>query len=172
MLGQPREIQGITAYETQVVGKHEVALADANRDFAPRWRYLAVTGNRILGSQGSSYTVIFDGQTGKWAGSGFFTDRFNANELIEATPSTITQNDAFGAWPGVRTGPAINIGRASSQGLCETIAGERICPGKKPPTSKSERPIAVAWGLWAISMTAPSPSRAAVSFPLSRPRKP
>lgn len=128
MLGQPREIQGITAYEVQVVGKHQVALADANRDFAPRWRYLAVSGNRILGSQGPAYTVIFDGQTGKWAGSGFFTERFNADELIEATPSTITQDDAFAGWPGVRTGPAINIGRASSQGLCETIAGERICP--------------------------------------------
>ncbi|MFC1935871.1 hypothetical protein ACFLX9_03855 [Chloroflexota bacterium] len=73
-------------------------------------------------------TVIFDGQLGKWAGSGYFTSRFNADELIEAKPSNITQDAAIADWPGVRTGPAISIGRASSQSQCEIIEGLRICP--------------------------------------------
>ena len=128
MLGPPREIQGITAYEIRLAGKHQVALSGANRDFAPRWRYLAVSDNRILGSRGSGFSVIFDGKLGKWAGSGYFTDRFSADELIEARPSNITEELAIAVWPGVQTGPAIAISRASSQSICETIAGVRVCP--------------------------------------------
>ena len=127
-LGPPREIQGVTAYEIQLIGKHKVALPDVTRDFAPRWGYLAVSDNRIHGSSGSGLAVIFDGQLGKWAGSGYFTDRFNADELIEANSSSITQDTAIADWTGVRTGPAISIGRASSQSQCEIIAGIRVCP--------------------------------------------
>ena len=127
-LGPPREIQGVTAYEIQLTGKHKVALPDVTRDFAPRWGYLAVSDSRIHGSLGSGLTVIFDGQLGKWAGSGYFTDRFSADELIEANPGSITQDVAIADWPGVLTGPAIAIGRASSQSQCEIIAGIRVCP--------------------------------------------
>ena len=127
-LGPPREIQGVTAYEIQLTGKHKVALPDVTRDFAPRWEYLAVSDNGIHGSLGSGLTVIFDGQLGKWAGSGYFTDRFSADELIEANRSSITQDAAIADWPGVRTGGAISIGRASSQSQCEIIAGIRVCP--------------------------------------------
>ena len=127
-LGPPREIQGVTAYKVQLTGKHKVALPDVTRDFAPRWEYLAVSDSRIHGSRGAELKVIFDGQLGKWAGSGYFTDRFSAAELIEANPSSITQDAAIADWPGVGTGPAISIGRASSQSQCEIIAGIRICP--------------------------------------------
>jgi hypothetical protein len=111
-----------------LVGKHRVSLSGVNRDFAPRWQYIAVSDHQILGAQGSVFTVIFDGQRGKWAGSGYFTDRFNADELIEAGLSSITESLPIANWPGVHTGPAIAVGRASSQSLCEIIAGIRVCP--------------------------------------------
>jgi len=117
-----------------------VSLSGETRDFAPRWRYLAVSDNRILGSSGSSLTVLFDGQLGKWAGSGYFTDRFNANELIEARTSSVSQNDAIADWPGVKTGPAVAIGRASSQSQCEMIEGLRICP-REETFNSSEREL-------------------------------
>ena len=139
-LGAPREIQGVTTYEVQLSGKHRVALPGVTRDFAPRWRYLAVSDNRILGSSGSALTVLFDGLLGKWAGSGYFTDRFNANELIEARTSSISQNEAIADWPGVKTGTAIAIGRASSQSQCEVIEGLRICP-REETFSSSEREL-------------------------------
>ena len=77
-LGPPKEIEGITAYEIQVMGE--------SGGFAPRWSYLAVADNLILVSNdGFSFIVLFDGQEGKWPGSGFFTTNFKSKDLYEGT---------------------------------------------------------------------------------------
>ncbi len=117
-----------------------MALSGETRDFAPRWRYLGVSANRILGSNGSALQVLFDGQLGKWAGSGYFTDRFNSDELIEASASSISPDSAIADWPGVEPGAAISIGGASSQSQCERIEGLRICP-REETFSSSEREL-------------------------------
>ncbi len=128
-LGTPRTIGGVTAYEIVVSGD-SVSRADRDRprDFAPRWRYFGVDGNRIVASNGAGLTTIFDGDTGAWAGSGYFTERFEADELVQASASQIGSGSDFAAWQGFRTGAVARVGRASSQSVCEVIAGERICP--------------------------------------------
>ena len=120
-LGQPKSIQGMTAYE--------LILAGDSGSSVPPWRYIAVEDNKILGSLGgSSLVTLFDGQEGVWAGSGFFDTRFDANELSKARKGTITEREEIASWPGVRVGPAIVVGRANSQSECEIIEGRRICP--------------------------------------------
>ena len=127
-LGERRTIEGIPVHEVIVTGKHAVSLSKVNRDFAPKWRYLGVAGDRIVGSDGAALTTIFDGITGKWAGSGYFTDRFDSDELVVAKTSSLTDSSEIADWPGVRKGPWVFVSRAASQSQCEMIAGLRICP--------------------------------------------
>ncbi|MCH8817698.1 MAG: hypothetical protein IIC92_08230 [Chloroflexi bacterium] len=127
-LGERREIEGVPVYELVVTGKRAVGISGETRDFGPRWRYLGVTGDRIVVSNGGTLTTLFDGGTGKWAGSGFFTDRFDGDELIVARSGSLTDGLEISDWPGVRQGPWEFVGRAASQSVCETIAGHRICP--------------------------------------------
>ena len=83
-LGAPKEIEGITAYEVQVSGKYRRNSIDTGSGYGPRWSYLAVDDNLILVSDdGVSFTVLFDGQEGRWPGSGFFTTIFKAEHLYE-----------------------------------------------------------------------------------------
>ena len=126
-LGAPRTVQGVQLFALNVSGKTSVSISDARRDFAPGWDYLGVDGNRLVVSNGSSLTTLFDAVTGRWAGSGFFTDRFN-NKLVEASSRRITEDMNFGAWDGVETGPVQSVGWASSQSTCEIIIILRVCP--------------------------------------------
>ena len=83
-LGAPKEIEGITAYEVQVSGKYRRSKIDTGSGYSPRWSYLAVDDNLILVSDdGVSFTVLFDGQEGRWPGSGFFTTVFKPEHLYE-----------------------------------------------------------------------------------------
>lgn len=128
-LGLSRTIEGVAMFELLVSGDAvSGADRDAPRDFAPRWRYMGVDGNRIVVSSGATLTTLFDGDTGVWAGSGYFTDRFEADELVEADDNEIVASGGFSDFPGFRAGSAARVGRASGQSLCELIAGERICP--------------------------------------------
>ncbi len=130
-LGTPTEIQSVTAYQVTLTGNPGT--------FAPPWRYIAVQDNRILGSRnGSSLAVLFDGQSGVWAGSGFFETRFDSDELSEAKAGSLTERDPIAGWPGVQFGPAVVVGRAGSQSQCEVIEGRRICP-REEAYSFSER---------------------------------
>ena len=71
-LGPPKDIHGVTAYEVNVSGKHQVT--DEDRSFAPRWRYIAVADDQMLVSEdGETLVVLFDARAGEWPGSGFFT---------------------------------------------------------------------------------------------------
>ena len=120
-LGEAIRIQDEPAYKLEITG-------DPGSN-APPWRYLAVSDNKILGSSdGSSLVVLFDAQTGVWAGSGFFKTRFESDELAKASPGNIFEQETTASWSGFRTGPAFVVGRADSQSECETIAGYRICP--------------------------------------------
>ena len=120
-LGDRTRVRGATAYEVILTGDRGTN--------APPWRYIAVDNMKILGSEdGSSLVVLFDGQIGAWAGSGFFDTRFDPDELSMASHGSITESDAIAGWPGVHAGPAIVVGRADSQSECEIIEGRRICP--------------------------------------------
>jgi hypothetical protein len=83
-LGQPKEIEGLTAYEVQVTGKYRREGIEVGSGYGPRWSYRAVDDNLILVSEdGVSLTVLFDGQEGRWPGIRFFTIRFEAEDLYE-----------------------------------------------------------------------------------------
>ncbi len=71
-LGEAILIDGITAYKTEIDG--DTRCHDFN--YTLRWTHLAVSGNKILGSDdnGASLKTIFDAKTGVWQGGGFFLD--------------------------------------------------------------------------------------------------
>ena len=71
---------------------------------------------------------LFDARSGFWAGSGFFSDRFASNELVQASATQVREDFTTASWPGFRTGPAAAVSRAAQQSRCEQIAGLRICP--------------------------------------------
>ncbi|MDP6823104.1 MAG: hypothetical protein QF554_07400 [Dehalococcoidia bacterium] len=129
-LGGQREIEGVPVYALQVTGKSAVDISGENREFAPRWDYLGVDGDRLVVSNGSRLTTLFDAGTGKWAGSGYFTTRFNEKELVSAGTSSLSSGLEIAGWPGVAPGAWQYVGRSDSQSQCEIIAGERICPNE------------------------------------------
>jgi len=117
VLGSPVVISGITAYPVSVSGRSDVY--GENDDFAPRWKYLAVSGNKILGSEdGATLKTVFDAMNGSWTGGGFFLT-FSSNTLVTAQSGTIN-NDYI-------SGSAIQVGHSDSQTQCEYIAGVTIC---------------------------------------------
>jgi hypothetical protein len=67
-LGQPKEIEGLTAYAIQVTGKYRRDGFELGSGYGPRWSHLAVDDNLIFVSEeGVSLTVLFDGQEGRMA---------------------------------------------------------------------------------------------------------
>ncbi|MDA1258824.1 MAG: hypothetical protein O3C10_13445 [Chloroflexi bacterium] len=130
-LGNRREIAGVPVYELVVTGKPAVRTTGETRDFAPRWRYLGVDGDRLVVSNGSSLTTLFDGEIGSWPGSGFFTDRFDEDDLIVANSGSLTDSFEIADWPGVNQGPWEFVGRAGSERACETFEGSLICPSEE-----------------------------------------
>ena len=127
-LGEQRNVGGVPLYRLIVTGSPVVGLPDESRDFAPRWLYLGAADDRIFVSNGTDLTVLFDGVSGKWAGSGYFTDRFDEDELVVARKGRLDQSFEIAGWSGVNPGPWEFVGRAASQSQCETIEGLRICP--------------------------------------------
>ena len=116
-LGQPKEIHGVTAYEVTVSGKHQVA--DEERSFAPRWRYVAVTDDQMLVSgDGETLVVLFDARAGEWPGSGFFTTRMKPETLYEAHEARIPQPAS--EWPGVQAGLALSVSHSADKSKCKT----------------------------------------------------
>jgi len=121
VLGCPRLIQDITAYEVLVTGD-STPDTSSSWDFSPRWRYMAKVGRKILGSEdGITLKTIFDGQTAQWHGGGFFIT-FADSTLVTTVPGKI-ENDYLNML-------AITVGDGTSQSLCEWIAGEWVCPNE------------------------------------------
>ncbi|MBT3941757.1 MAG: hypothetical protein HOC77_04775 [Chloroflexi bacterium] len=129
-LGSERKIQGVSLYELNVSGKSAVSVEGENREFAPRWDYLGTDEDRLVVSNGSSLTTLFDAGTGKWAGSGYFTTRMKSGELVTAQSGSMSSGFEIADWPGVNSGPWQFVGRADSQSECEVILGLRVCPNE------------------------------------------
>jgi hypothetical protein len=130
-LGEPKEWEGITVYRVIALGDSGYYDDPTTRSFVPEWDYLGVDGNRIVATNataGSPLVTLFDGQIGKWAGSGFFQGRFPDDTLVEASAGQISSNHELAEWGGVEPGSMHRVGAASSQGKCETIEGLKICP--------------------------------------------
>jgi hypothetical protein len=122
VLGSPRQIKGITTNEVLVTGDSIPDKVSTSWDFAPRWRYIAKVGKKILGSEdGITLKTIFDGQTGQWYGGGFFVS-FAEDKLITAVPGEI-DNDYLKS-------SALTVGDETSQSHCEWVAGKWICPNE------------------------------------------
>lgn len=122
VLGSPRQIKGITTNEVLVTGDSIPDKVSTSWDFAPRWRYIAKVGKKILGSEdGITLKTIFDGQTGQWYGGGFFVS-FAEDKLITAVPGEI-DNDYLKS-------SALTVGDETSQSHCDWVAGKWICPNE------------------------------------------
>ncbi|UCF90237.1 MAG: DUF4214 domain-containing protein [Desulfobacterales bacterium] len=118
-LGNAKEIEGVMAFEVKVSGKSSY---DDTNDLMPRWRYLTFVNNQMLGSEdGEKLVTLFDAQSGSWPGSGFFAP-FSSSSLITASVGSI-ENDYI-------SGPAIVIGKSSSESQCEYFSDYgTICGG-------------------------------------------
>ena len=130
-LGPPREWKGATVFFAGYTGRSDYNDDGVTRSFKLKWTFIGVKDDRIVATNASGdspLVTLFDARTGKWAGSGFFTDRFPDDELVEATAGQLTGSHEFASWPGVETGPWHFVRAAASQGKCETIEGRRICP--------------------------------------------
>ena len=112
-LGESQVIAGVAAFTVNVTGANLEGYA------GPRWAYLATTNNLLLGStDGVTLDTIFNAQTGRWTGGGFFAN-FDAEAAINAFESEI-ENEFIGT-------SAIRASYQDGQEICEIIAGERIC---------------------------------------------
>ncbi|NQW20044.1 MAG: hypothetical protein HQ477_04875 [Chloroflexi bacterium] len=131
-LTDPWEINGITLFRLVTTGSDSYTDDATTRTFSPRWQYMGIDGDRIVvvkeKSANSPFVTLFDARTGKWAGSGFFTERLSDDELVEARAGQLSTSHQFASWEGVEVGPWHSVGTASSQGKCETIEGRKICP--------------------------------------------
>lgn len=123
-LGAPEVIDGVNAFPLILTGRSAVP---GGSDFAPRWRYLAVANDRILGSEdGTSLTVLFDAWRGAWAGSGYFAEF--PDDILFIAQERIVDGEAF------MTGSVLAVSRSTSRSQCEIIAGIPICGTDDPFT--------------------------------------
>lgn len=82
LLRAPRQIAGKTGYP----------VTTESVQYAPRWSYLALENGVFYGStDGASWTVVFDANTGSWKGGGFFVQR-DANSWTTAATRTRWEN--------------------------------------------------------------------------------
>ncbi len=123
VLGEPQPIAGVQAYPVQVLGKSE----GANRSFKPRWKFLALKDQKLMGSvDGNTLQTVFDANTGKWTGGGFFTE-LRSDRLTVAAAGTL-RNDYL-------TTPAVAAGMSLSRSQCEFFSGiGTICGGDSSQT--------------------------------------
>ncbi len=114
LLGDPIIIDSIQAFTVILSG-------DTNM-LSTRWKYLAMHELQFLGSEnGNSLTVLFDGGSGMWPGSGFF-GTFSSTTLYQARKSEI--NNKF------LSDDALLIGASTSQSRCRYYSGiGTICGG-------------------------------------------
>jgi len=118
-LGSPRTIAGVTMYQVQVSGNPAAIVDGDSVTFKPRWQYLGMNNLKLIGSDGTNLTTLFDAQTGKWGGGGFFTT-FGATTLVTASSGALTNNYISDAG-------AIKAGQAANHSQCEVILGIQFC---------------------------------------------
>jgi hypothetical protein len=111
-LGAPVTIAAKQAFPVEYYGPTKSPDGHVMR---PRWRWLASSGNALLGStDGVTLQTIYDMETGSWPGGGFFSS-FPSSTLVQATAATLS-ND----WV---TASGVVIERSSSQDQCEYFPG-------------------------------------------------
>lgn len=122
-LGPAQVIDGVTAYQIVMSGEF---LDPGDFDFTPRWQYVALVDNQVLGStDGQALEIVFDAMNGTWSGGGFWAE-YSTQGTVSAAASTI-DNEFI-------TTDAISVGRSAGQDFCETIAGYTICPNDQAYT--------------------------------------
>ena len=130
-LGPSRKWMDATVFEVGYSGNTSYIDDGKRRSFVLNWAYIGVLDNRIVATDGYGDTplvTLFDGRTGKWAGSGFFTDRFSSSDLFVARSVAFGATNELASWAGLQSGPLHSVTAAASQGKCETIEGRQICP--------------------------------------------
>lgn len=126
-LGSPITVQGVQVFELLMSGDHD----DGDWDYTPRWRYLGIDQDKIVGSQdGQTLEVVFDAMNGEWTGGGFWAEYTSETQV---TASAATLDNEF------ITTDAVAVQRSAGQDFCETIAGHTVCPNDQAWTfSESE----------------------------------
>ena len=131
-LGSPTVSNGVTLFEILTVGSSEYVDGVTTHSFAPDWRYIGIDGSRIVvansASSSSSLVTLFDAETGLWAGSSFFSGRYQPDVLVGAFEGSLTSGHAFATWDDVELGPWHSVGSAASGGECSLIDGRILCP--------------------------------------------
>lgn len=127
-LGAAENIGGTAAYPLTITGTE----TDGAVKFAPRWKYIAANSNQLLGSQnGSTFQVIFDGNTGTWSGGGFFT------EVPDSTAMTASSSSIDNEYVSTS---GVSVGRTISDGGCEYYyeIGQSLCDDEEYSYSETE----------------------------------
>lgn len=127
ILGDESTIAGITAYRLHVLFTE----GDEPPFDVTRWQYLAVDGNRLLGSEdGATLQVVFDAETGTQPGGGFFAS-FAASELLVASAGRLS-NDYLDQ-------EAVVLSASFEEARCEYFESVgTVCAGDRD-TSRHER---------------------------------
>jgi hypothetical protein len=118
-LGAPVTIGGVNFYAVNLTGITGAKDAsDESYSFAPRWKYIAIDNNKVLGStDGVQTSVIFDAGKGYWAGGGFIKT-FPSDKLIQATgPTSLVTNDY------ITSSDALKVSESFNQSECEYYPG-------------------------------------------------
>jgi hypothetical protein len=137
-LGGPKEIQGKTVYQVKLSGDYKKKDGN-NLAFAPRWKYVGVSDDKIVASEnGFRFVVVFDGEKGEWKGGGFFSSRFGTDTAMSAREGQIPE--PISKWPEVRQGPVLVVGQSATDGECtyERLTGTTICDDNRSKSSQSE----------------------------------
>jgi hypothetical protein len=134
-LGAPVTIDGVNFYLTSIKGINGAKDEDdKDYSFAPRWKYIAIDKNKMLGStDGVQASVIFDAEKGYWAGGGFLK-AFASDKLIKATgPTSLVANDY------IASSVALKVGESFNQSECEDYPGiGTICGDESHDYTESE----------------------------------
>lgn len=116
-LGASTLIQGVEAFPIHVSGRG--ITSDAEQNFFPIWKYVAISDNEILGGiSATELKLAFDATNGSWHGGGFFIS-FSENTLIIAKEGYIN-NDYINE-------PAYVIGFTASEDNCFVNNGVVEC---------------------------------------------
>lgn len=125
VLGAPATIQGVNAYAVQLFGR---------TSWAPRWKYLAISNEQLLGStDGITLSPFFDAQIGKWPGGGFFLT-LSSSTLTVANNGTPNSKDTW-----ISGSPAIVTGSSGSSGECQYFPGVGTICGSSSSSSYTEQ---------------------------------
>ncbi|MBU0992619.1 MAG: hypothetical protein KJ737_09015 [Proteobacteria bacterium] len=128
VLGPAETIGTITAYPLTISGTE----TEGKIKFAPRWMYLAISANQLLGSEdGSTFQTVFDGNTGTWKGGGFFTE-IPDDTALTASNGTIDNEYTHTS--------AVSVGRTTGGGGCEYYheIGQNVCDDDEYSYSEKE----------------------------------